>query len=71
MMPLTSADQAITFHLEDDPPDKPILQLGPKGEIRIRGKLVERDREVVNAMRHFLTGGGITSASIMYRGGDQ
>lgn len=66
----TGEEETIVFSVPGDPEGRPILQLGPGDEIRVRGKLVERDVEVVNALRHFLTSGELTTARIMYGGGE-
>lgn len=41
----------------------PILELGPKDEIRVRGVLIERDYEVVEALRHFVKHGNVNTGS--------
>jgi hypothetical protein len=40
----------ITFNLGKEP----ILELKPNGDIFVKGRLVENDKEVVNALREFL-----------------
>ena len=56
--PETSPDDgAIKFRCGGCDPDHPILELGPKDEIRVRGVLIERDYEVVEALRHFIRHG--------------
>jgi len=47
----------ITFHCNNCTDEAPLLQLGPKDEIRVRGKLVENDRIVVRALQHFVIHG--------------
>ena len=44
------APNTITFNVNDEL----IMQLKPNGEIYVKGKLIENDIEVVNAIREFL-----------------
>lgn len=44
---------SIVFNLIDGD-DNPILSLKANGEIYVKGKLIENDIEVVDAMREFL-----------------
>ena len=47
---------AICFHTADAKEgDPPIIQLGPADEIYVRGKLIEHDKELVEAMRAFVS----------------
>lgn len=41
----------ITFNLVGK---EPILELKPNGDIFVKGRLAENDKEVVNALREFL-----------------
>lgn len=34
--------------------DREIIRLAPNGDIYIKGKLIENDRDVVEGLRHFL-----------------
>ncbi len=53
------SENTIKFWCKSDESKFPVLELGPKDEIRVRGKLIERDYEVVEALRHFVTHGVI------------
>jgi hypothetical protein len=46
----------ITFYQNSDRIVSPILELRANGDIFVKGKLIENDIEVVDAMREFLTG---------------
>lgn len=50
-------ENTITFDVPNSGCKDPVLQLGPKDEIRVRGKLVENYQEVVDALRWFVTYG--------------
>ena len=43
--------------------DEPMLKLCQNGDIYVKGKLVENDKEVVNGMRDLL---GLTQQSVAY-----
>mgnify|MGYP006086978391 CR=1 FL=1 len=54
-LPLTNSyieRNNISFYV--NPSDKPIMEFKENGDIYVKGKLVENDKEVVNAMREFL-----------------
>ena len=44
----------ITFFTNNNRIENPILELKGNGDIFVKGKLVENDKEVVDAMREFL-----------------
>ena len=46
----------IVFNLPDS--ETPVLKLEENGDIYVRGKLVENDKDVVDALRDFLHGTG-------------
>jgi hypothetical protein len=60
----THEENGITFSLDQSPvnnlvfrsvqPSVEILKLCPNGDIFVKGKLVENDKEVVDALREFL-----------------
>lgn len=45
---------SIVFFTNNNRSETPILELKGNGDIFVKGKLVENDKEVVNAMREFL-----------------
>ena len=50
------AANTVTFQIGSTPPE--ILKLCENGDIYVKGKLVENDKEVVDAMREFLSAQG-------------
>lgn len=47
-------DNTIQFHVDDNATTEPILKLCPNGDIFVKGRLVENDKEVVEALREFI-----------------
>lgn len=45
---------SIMFSVDTDPKATPIIRLAGNGDIFVKGKLIENDKEVVAAMRTFL-----------------
>ena len=56
IQPSSLAPNQITFYQNGDITTPPILELRANGDIFVKGKLIENDIEVVDAMREFLTG---------------
>ncbi len=56
----TMQEGVIAFDCDANKSGHPLLALGPKDEIRVRGKLIERDYEVVEALRYFVKHGNLT-----------
>ena len=54
--PLLPPPNQIIFYQNNDITTPPILELRANGDIFVKGKLIENDIEVVDAMREFLTG---------------
>jgi len=54
---MSENENCIFFHIPDYEDGKePLVQLGPKDEIYVRGKLIEHDEELVEGLRAFLQG---------------
>ena len=49
----------ITFYQNGDITTPPILELRANGDICVKGKIIENDIEVVDAMREFLKGAAL------------
>jgi len=49
----------ILFWLKQDSVSVPILRMDQNGDIFVKGKLIDNDMEVVNAMREFLIDAGL------------
>jgi hypothetical protein len=56
IQPLLPPPNQIIFYQNGDITTPPILELRANGDIFVKGKLIENDIEVVDAMREFLTG---------------
>jgi hypothetical protein len=56
IQPLLPPPNQIIFYQNNDTTTPPILELRANGDIFVKGKLIENDIEVVDAMREFLTG---------------
>ncbi len=51
----TNIENNIQFNLNENL-EEPILLLKENGDIFVKGKLIENDKEVVDALREFLNG---------------
>lgn len=49
---------SILFQVSEDTNETPIMELRQNGDIFIKGRLIENDKEVVDAMRSFLNESG-------------
>lgn len=57
LIPIIPLEQNIIFYMQDNGA-KEILKLCENGDIFVKGRLVENDKEVVDALREFLRGQG-------------
>jgi hypothetical protein len=55
---LVPQEQNTIFFLQVDKSNQEILKLCENGDIFVKGKLAENDKEVVDALREFLKGQG-------------
>jgi len=55
---LVPQEQNTIFFLQVDKSNQEILKLCQNGDIFVKGKLAENDKEVVDALREFLKGQG-------------
>jgi len=55
---LLPQEQNTIFFLQVDKSNQEILKLCENGDIFVKGKLAENDKEVVDALREFLKGQG-------------
>jgi hypothetical protein len=55
---LLTEEQNTIFFLQVDKSSQEILKLCENGDIFVKGKLAENDKEIVDALREFLKGQG-------------
>jgi hypothetical protein len=56
---LVPKEQNTIFFLQADKSNKEILKLCENGDIFVKGRLAENDKEVVDALREFIRGQGL------------
>jgi hypothetical protein len=59
IQPSSRTPSQITFYQNGDMTLPPILELRANGDICVKGKIIENDIEVVDAMREFLKGAAL------------
>lgn len=60
--PLVYAGEPNTINFRVAPSQEPILVLKENGEILVKGKLIEQDKELVDGMREFLKSGKVITS---------